>query len=292
VLRILKLNRSTYYYCISKPNIVKKENGGRPVPGYSFSKNATKISDEEIEEFICEIIAGDGQYYGYRKITVVLRREYNLVINKKKVYRLCKEMGMLRPQRKIKPKHPRKLSRNREIVKSNTLWEADLKYGYIIGEDKFFYVMSIIDVYDRNIVDYHIGLQCEGKDAAVTLQRALLRRELFAETEKPVIRTDNGPQFISNVFGDKCEELKVEHERIPVKTPNKNAHIESFHRIFEDECLGVEEFETYGEAYQAVVDFMERYNKRRIHSSIDDLAPAAFYRACLNGTAKQLTVKV
>ncbi len=157
------------------------------------NKNHSKISDEQIKEFICEVIARDGKYYGYRKITIVLNREYNLVINKKKVYRLCKEMGMLRPQQRLKPKHPRRLSRNREIMKSNQLWEADLKYGYIVGEDKFFYIMSIIDVYDRNIVDYYIGLQCEGKDAATTLQRALLRRELFKETERPVIRTDNGP---------------------------------------------------------------------------------------------------
>jgi putative transposase len=288
----LKLNRSTYYYFISRKEVVKNENGGRPAPGYSVDKTDKKISDEQIKEFICEIIAGDGEYYGYRKITVVLQREYNLVINKKKVYRLCKELNMLKPQRKIKQKHPRKLSRNREIVTPNQLWEADLKYGYIQGEDKFIYIMSIIDVYDRNIIDYHIGLHCEGKDAAVTLQRALLRRELFKEVEKPVIRTDNGPQFISAVFGDKCEELKIEHERIPVKTPNKNAHIESFHRIFEDECLGVQEFSTYAEAYEAIVEFMEKYNKRRIHSSICDLAPAEFYRKSLVGTAKQLLVKV
>lgn len=288
----MKLNRSTYYYFISRKEVVKNENGGRPAPGYSVDKTNKKISDEQIKEFICEIIAGDGEYYGYRKITVVLQREYNLVINKKKVYRLCKELNMLKPQRKIKQKHPRKLSRNREIVTPNQLWEADLKYGYIQGEDKFIYIMSIIDVYDRNIIDYHIGLHCEGKDAAVTLQRALLRRELFKEVEKPVIRTDNGPQFISAVFGDKCEELKIEHERIPVKTPNKNAHIESFHRIFEDECLGVQEFSTYAEAYEAIVEFMEKYNKRRIHSSICDLAPAEFYRKSLVGTVKQLLVKV
>jgi len=286
------LSRSTYYYNMTKTKVVKQENGGRPAPGYSYDNKGTKVSDGQINEFISEIIAGDGQYYGYRKITVVLRREYNLIINKKKVYRLCKEMNMLRPQRKLKNKHPRVLSRNREIQKPNQLWEADLKYGYIIGEDKFFYVMSIIDVYDRNIVDYHIGLRCEGNDAATTLQRALLKRELYKETKRPVIRTDNGPQFISNIFGDKCSELNVEHERIPVKTPNKNAHIESFHRIFEDECIGAYEFETYSEAYQGVVDFIERYNKRRIHSSVCDLAPAVFYRECLEGIAKKLIVKV
>lgn len=71
------------------------------------------------------------------------------------------EMGVLRPQRKIKTKHPQRLSRNREIVKPNQLWEVDLKYGYVYGQDRFFYILSYIDVYDRGFVDYYIGLHCE-----------------------------------------------------------------------------------------------------------------------------------
>ncbi len=52
----------------------------------------------------------------------------------------------------------------------------------------------------------------------------------------PKIRTDNGSQFISNAFAATCDELELIHERIPVKTPNMNAHIESFHSILEEEC--------------------------------------------------------
>jgi len=107
-----------------------------------------------------------------------------------------------------------------------------------------------------------------------------------------VIRSDNGPQFISNVFEDKCEELKIEHERIPCKTPNKNAHIESFHSIFENECLGIQEFETYGQGYDAVVDFMKRYNERRIHSSIDYSPPDEFYKMCKHGIISNMVVRV
>ncbi|SHD76853.1 hypothetical protein [Schnuerera ultunensis] len=72
----------------------------------------------------------------------MLRRKFNLIINKKKVYRLCKELEVLRPQRKIKPKFPRKIAINREITTSNSLWEVDVKYGYIHGEDRFFYIAS------------------------------------------------------------------------------------------------------------------------------------------------------
>lgn len=76
-----------------------------------------------------------------------LKRKYGLIINHKKVYRLCKEL--------------------------------DIKYGYIEGEDKFFYMLNIIDIFDRNIVDYHIAFRCEIKDA-IALLRKSLRRDLFA----------------------------------------------------------------------------------------------------------------
>lgn len=290
VLRIIDLNPSTYYYTITKKSKEKNENGGRPIPGYSYTISGKKICDMQIKEWIITLIEGDCFAYGYYKLTIELQRTYKLIINKKKVYRLCKELGVLRPQRKIKARYPRKLAQNRTVTAPNQLWETDLKYGYIVGEDRFFYIQSIIDVYDREIIDYHIGLRCEGEDAAATLVRALMRRNLFESDVKPVIRSDNGPQFTSNKFEDKCLEVNVEHERIPCKTPNKNAHIESFHRIFEDECLGRWEFESYEEAYKAVMDFMERYNYRRIHRSIFNLSPAEFHKATLNGTARTLTI--
>jgi len=81
-----------------------------------------------------------------------------LLINKKKVYRLCKELKILRPQRKVKRKHPKKLARNRIVTASNQLWEVDVKYGYIASENRFFFIMPIIDVFDRCIIDYYIGL--------------------------------------------------------------------------------------------------------------------------------------
>lgn len=62
-----------------------------------------------------------------------------------------------------------------------------------------------------------------------------MKRQLFDRPTagRPVIRSDNGPQFISHRFEEACESFGMIHERIPPKTPNKNAHIESFHSILE-----------------------------------------------------------
>ncbi|MCQ6563884.1 DDE-type integrase/transposase/recombinase [Paenibacillus mendelii] len=209
--------------------------------------------------------------YGYRKLTKILQRNPKLVINKKKVYHLCKQMNVLRPQRKLKIKHPKKLVNNRLITDSNQLWETDIKYGWIENEQRFFFLLSIIDVFDRAIVTYHHGLSCEARDLIQITQKALMKRRLFDKENKPVIRSDNGPQFISHRFAEACEQFCITHERI--RQPNKNAHIESYHAILESECYQRHEFESYQQAFDIVSLFIHHYNHNRILGSIYGISP-------------------
>ncbi|WP_094545536.1 integrase core domain-containing protein [Petroclostridium xylanilyticum] len=83
----------------------------------------------------------------------------------------------------------------------------------------------------------------------------------------------------------------MEHERIPIKSPNYNAHIESYHSILEDECLSWYEFRNYCEAYEAVAHFVEFYNNRRIHGSIYGLSPTEYYEGVISNTVKALEIK-
>ena len=91
-----------------------------------------------------------------------------------------------------------------------------------------------------------------------------------------VIRTDNGPQFVSKKFGDTCESWGIVHERIPPKTPNMNAYIESFHSLMERHLMVREEFMTFEEAYAAIDRYMDFYNNRRMHGSLKNMPPAKF----------------
>ncbi|AIQ62182.1 integrase [Paenibacillus stellifer] len=96
---------------------------------------------------------------------------------------------------------------------------------------------------------------------------------------RPVIRTDNGPQFISHFFEQACLTHETVHERILPKTPNKNAHIESFHSLLKTECLRRNEFSSYQEACSTVTSYISFYNERRMHGSLYDLAPEHFRKA-------------
>jgi len=140
--------------------------------------------------------------------------------------------------------------------------------------------LSLIDVFDRNIISYHLGLSCKAKDAARVLKDALAKRKLTKGMDNlPTIRTDNGPQFVSKLFGDTCKQLGLKHQRIPVKTPNMNAHIESFHSILEEDCYSMNEFESYLQVYEVVSEYMNYYNNRYRHGSLNDRPPAEFYES-------------
>ncbi len=240
-------------------------------------------------EWLSEYIqTPDGQAYGYRKLTVWLRREQGLQINKKSVYRLLNEAGLLQGRRfpAAVGRPARRLARNRVVTGPNQLWETDLKYGYVSGVDRFFYLCSVIDVFDRSILGYHVGWTCTAEQALRALSAAADRRRAdWAPGTTPAIRTDNGPQFTSHAWANGVEDLGIEHERIPNATPNKNAHIESWHSVLERECLGNQVFESLAEAYEALATWITYYNDRRMHGSLQDWPPARFYRGALQGQA-------
>lgn len=191
---------------------------------------------------------------------------------------------MLSPQQEKTNPVPKKVANNRIVTGPNQLWQMDIKYGYVAGKRRHFYLASIIDVFDRSIVAYHRGKACSKQDIKRITQKALFKRKVFGQEHALVIRTDNGPQFISKAFYDFCVEMGIEHERIPNKTPNKNAFIESFHSILERECYRRNCFADYEEAFAEVDRFIRYYNNERIHGSLMDWPPKEYLEKVTTGT--------
>ncbi|WP_409343053.1 IS3 family transposase [Paenibacillus sp. MBLB4367] len=287
MLRLVGVNESTYYSRKKRRSEqqygskIKPVPVGRPYSQYSTTIHGQKVSDAQIEEWLMELVEGEEQGYGYRNLAHALYVQRGLVVNHKKAYRLCKKLGILQKQRRKKFKHPRRLPQNRLVTGPNQLWQMDIKYGYVAGYDRFFFLFDIIDVFDRAIVGYHLGSSCEAKDVCTAVKRALEDRIQPGE-KKPVVRTDNGPQFVSNRFGEMCledEQDPLIHERIPPKTPNMNAYIESFHSIIQRDLFAKEDYSTFEEAYESVHRYLDFYNQRRFHGSLKRMSPAQFYEA-------------
>ena len=221
------------------------------------------------------LLEGEEYVYGYKLLAQHLRNQRGLRLNKKKSYRLCKELGILQQQRERTNRVPRRLPRNRIVTGINQLWPIDIKYGYVPGRERFFFVLSIIDVFDRVVVGQYRGPVCESKHAVQTLCRALEAR-LNPGDALPTIRTDNGPQFVSKLFCDTCESLEIVHERIPPRCPNMNAYIESFHSVLERDLFSRTAFMTFEEAYGALDHYMDFYNNRKMHGSLKRMPPVQF----------------
>jgi hypothetical protein len=96
VLRVLEVERSTYYAHVNRPQQTQEtiHRAGRPAPGLSYTQDGKPTSDEQICEWIMELLAGEGANYGYRKLTVLLRRRHQLKINKKNPLALMSTWGL------------------------------------------------------------------------------------------------------------------------------------------------------------------------------------------------------
>lgn len=245
------------------------------MPGFSYTEKGSTVTDEQIKEWLLELLEGEEHVYGYKLLAQCIRNQHAVILGKKKSYRICKELGILQKQRKRIQRYPRRLAKNRTITGPNQLWQMDIKYGYVIGQERFFYVLSIIDVFDRVIVGQYRGPACEAKHVIQTLGNALQSRTKPDE-QLPVVRTDNGPQFVSKLFQETCESLKLIHERIPPRTPNMNAFIESFHSLLERDLFSQRDFMTFEEAYKELDEYMDFYHNRKMHGSLKLMPPRKF----------------
>jgi len=97
--------------------------------------------------------------------------------------------------------------------------------------------------------------------------------------------SDQGCQYTSLAFGQRCREASVRPSMGSVGDAYDNAVCESFFATLEAELLDRQRFATSAEARVAVFDYIEGwYNTRRRHSALGDLSPIAYERAQETGT--------
>jgi len=269
------LPRSSWYYQSKSKQLDRRRlNKGRPASNFCLDVNGKVINDEIIIGYLKAY--RDNKFFraggGYKKLHYYLKRTEGVIVNHKKLYRLCKENNLLLPRIR-KHKHFRLMSCNRKITKPNQVWEFDIKYGYLAGENKHFFILVYIDVFSRMIMGAYIGLTCKAHNLVATLSFAL--RKWQVSEQELIIRSDNGPQMTSKALREYLEGLEdsITHEFIPCATPNKDAHVEAFYSIIEMEFLRVHVFKYFEEAYEEFYEFIEFYNEGRVHGSLGYRTP-------------------
>ena len=280
VLKCYSISSSTWYDRLKSVEEDRTRfSTGRPIPGYTINPDGSYVTDATIISVLKQYrkqpeFKNAG---GYQKLKHYLRRDYNFHINGKKLYRLCKKNKLLLPHNKKKIRTDRKICTYREITGPNQLWEFDIKYGYIHGENRHFYILSFIDVFTRKLVNHYAGLSCKAINLKLTFNDALIR-EAITDTSGLTVRSDNGPQMTSNMFRDYITTLNLDHEFIPPGDCNKNAHVESFNSIIDSDFLQVRYFNDFADAYKQTMEWMDFYNEKRIHGSIKMMSPIDFIK--------------
>jgi putative transposase len=250
--RLLGIARSNIYY--------------KPKP----AKNEAFIANEIHEIWLAMPM------YGYRKITKELgRRGYE--INHKKVRRIMFDMRIMaiypRPKTSVSnvqhKKYPYLL---RELIISfvNHVWQVDITY--IKLSKGFVYLVAIIDVYSRFVIAWSISVTLEADFCLETLAEALKKGH------KPeILNTDQGVQFTSTEWIKMVEGANIKVSMDGIGRWADNIYIERFWRTAKHECLLLYSFENVKSVRSVTAQFIDTYNNKRLHQSLDYLTPAEVY---------------
>lgn len=256
---ILGLSRSSFYYRKIAPN----------------------QSDQDISNQIHELWL-KYPFFGYRKITAVLRQEGQgkIIINHKKVQRLMKEMNLeaIFPRTKGNYKkvgysliYPY-LLKDLKIERINQVWATDITY--IRMNEGFTYFLAIIDLYSRFILASYLSTNMEADFCIETMKSALNKHK------KPeIFNTDQGSQFTSN---DWCDLLKENQIKISMDGKGRcfdNIFSERLWRTVKYEEVYLKTYDNVKSARDQLMAFVEFYNYKRPHQSLNYKTPADIYFA-------------
>lgn len=214
-------------------------------------------------------IAAAKRRYGYRRVYVRLRRE-GWAVNRKRVYRLYREMGLAVRRRKRKRIG---IVERRPLPKpslANQSWSMDFVSDGLANGRRL-RCLTIVDDCTRECLAIEVDTSITGTRVKAVMERLADLRVLPRS-----ITVDHGPEFEGQVLDAWAYAANVQLAFIRPGKPNENAYIESFNGKFRDECLNEHWFISMAHARQVIEAWRIEYNTERTHSSLDDLTPEEF----------------
>lgn len=152
----------------------------------------------------------------------------------------------------------------------DTVWSADFMCD-ALACGRGFRTFNITDDFNREAV--HIEI-----DTSITSTR-LVRIFEQVRQERPlpqVLRTDNGPEFLGEIFTQWAKRQGMAIQYIQPGKPNQNAYIERFNRTYREEVLDQFLFVRLEDVREATWRFLIDYNEHRPHDSLGGLTPSEY----------------
>ena len=153
------------------------------------------------------------------------------------------------------------------ISAPSVVWQSDITYYDV--NDKFYYVVFIIDVYTKIIVGYTVSDNMRAIANLKALEMALV------SYKAPLIHhSDRGGQYI---YTEYIQLLEANNCKISMcKSSQDNAYAERINRTIKEEYLDYWKPSDYKQLNIDTKRAVEHYNNKRIHNNLERIKPAAF----------------
>jgi putative transposase len=251
---LLGLNRSTLYY--------------EPAPETKENLALMKLIDKQYT---------DCPFYGSRKMTAWLQEVMQREVNRKRVQRLMRLMGLeaIYPKPKLSlPGQGHKvfpyLLRGVTIGRVDQVWSTDITY--VPMPNGFMYLAAVIDWFSRYVIAWRLSNTLEGSFCLELLDEAL------ALGRPEVFNTDQGVQFTAEAFTSRLLSAGVAVSMDGKGRCLDNVFVERLWRSVKYEEIYLRWHETVPQLSKGLGRYFPFYNEERLHQSLDYRTPAQVYR--------------
>jgi putative transposase len=242
--------------------------------------SATRVKDAELRSQIRQHFDDSRGTYGSPRLHALLQRQ-GIQVSRKRVVRLMRQDALKARAARVYRRVPGSKSFFCQLpnrlpdvtTRPDQVWVADLTF--IKLRDRYHYLAVIMDKHSRRIVGWSMDRQ-----RTVPLTMAAFNHALLNRRPAPglIFHTDRGIEFAAYAFRDHLLKHGVIQSMNRPSRMNDNAHMESFFHSLESEELAGRRFTTEETLASAIRSYIPRYNRTRLHSSLDYRSPIDYER--------------
>lgn len=164
-----------------------------------------------------------------------------------------------------------------KTTRPNEMWQTDFTYLKVIGWG-WFYLSTILDDYSRYIIAWKLCTSMKVGDVTDTLDLALSASgcDKARVEHRPRLLSDNGSCYVASDLGEWLEKYKIDQVHGAPGHPQTQGKIERWHQTLKNRIL-LENYFFKEDLEAQIAAFVEHYNHRRYHESLNNLTPADVY---------------
>lgn len=230
------------------------------------------------------ILSAQYPRYGYRRIQVFLERQGHRM-SADRTWRLWRQAGLQVPRKRSRKRIALARPRPQSPIAAGQVWAYDFVFDHCANGQQV-KCLTVIDEYTR---------ECLAIDVAGSIRSGrvieVLSQLISVHGAPKVLRSDNGPEFVSNALLRWAVGQNLSMALIDPGKPWQNGTTESFNGKFRDECLSMEWFRSRAEAKVVIDQWRRHYNEVRPHSSLGQKTPAEFKKSCISTTKPEVVLQ-